>query len=229
MFGLSKWFLAAFVVCSLFFVLFPRVDIHVSSVFFSPEHGRFVLEDDPLVVFVYQAVQWGSRFLVVFLVLGLGVTALAKKKLIGLGPKAFVYLLLVFVLGPLLLINVVLKNNWCRARPHEIEAFAGTKRFTAAFVISDASDTNGSWPSGHAAFGFYFVAVAMLLRKRRALTMVLACALGTLIGLARMVQGRHFLSDVVCAFFFVFLVARVLYYVLYESKLGAAWQWRVTS
>jgi len=229
MFGLSKWFLAAFAVCSLFFVLFPRVDIHVSSLFFSPEHGRFVLEDDPVVVFVYHAVQWGSRLLVVSLALGLAVTVLAKRKLIGLGPKAFLYLLLAFLLGPFLLINVVLKNNWCRARPHEIEAFAGTKHFTPAFVISDASDTNGSWPSGHAAFGFYFVAVAMLLKRYRALVMALACALGALIGVARMVQGRHFLSDVVSAFFLVFLIARVLYYVLYETKLGAAWQWRATS
>ncbi len=229
MFGLSKWFLAAFVVCSLFFVLVPRVDIHVSSVFFNTVQDQFVLEDDPFVVFVYHAVQWGSRFLVVFLVLGLSVTALARKKFIGLEPKAFLYLLLVFLLGPFLLINVVFKNNWCRARPHEIEAFAGAKHFTPAFVISDASDTNGSWPSGHAAFGFYFVAVAMLLKKRRALVMALACALGALIGVARMVQGRHFLSDVVSAFFFVFLVARVLYYVLYETKLGAAWQWRAPS
>jgi lipid A 4'-phosphatase len=79
---------------------------------------------------------------------------------------------------------------------------------------------SGSWPSGHAALGFYFAAFAPLLKKRRAAATAAGVVLGALIGLGRMAQGRHFLSDVVFAYFFVSLTARLLYYFLCESRLA---------
>ncbi len=40
---------------------------------------------------------------------------------------------------------------------------------------------------------------------------------GSIVGLARMYQGRHFLSDVVFSFFFVYITAEILYYRMFEK------------
>lgn len=229
MLGLSKTFLTAFVICSLLLVLVPRIDLCASVLFHDPEHGGFPWHDNPAALAVYYAVRWASRVLPALLLVGLAVSLATRKKLLGLEPKAYLYLLLVFVVGIVLMVNVLFKQHWGRARPDQIIDFGGTLKFTRAFVISRQGESHGSWPSGHAAFGFYFFAVAMLLRKRRAIVMVLAGCLGAFIGLMRMIQGRHFLSDVVSAFFIIYIVARVTYYLMYESKLGSRWQWGRTS
>jgi len=228
MFGLTKWFLTAFVACALLFVLLPRIDLYVSSLFYSPDESVFFLHRAPLVKFAYRAVPWIGRCVFVLLVVGLVVMfATRRRKLLGLERKAYLYLLLVLLLGPVFLVNTVLKDCWGRARPNEVVEFGGTKMFTPAFFVYEPFETSGSWPSGHAAFGFYFVSFALLLKKRRALAMAAAVTLGSLIGLGRMVQGRHFLSDVVFAFFFVYMTARVLYYFLYEGKLARAGRFRI--
>ena len=225
MFGLSKAFLAAFAACVFLFVAFPEIDLGVSSLFFSQEEGVFVLRENRLALLMYHAVTWASRFLPVLLLVGLGVTSFTKKRPFDFEPKAFLYLLLVFVVGVILLVNAVFKDHWGRARPYQIEEFGGPMKFTPAFVISDQKESNSSWPCGHASFGFYFVAVAMVLKKHRALAMALAGVLGALIGLARMAQGKHFGGDVVSAFLLVYITERVLYYFMYESKCGSVWRW----
>jgi lipid A 4'-phosphatase len=220
-FGLTRWFVGAFVACALLFVLAPQVDLYASSLFYSPSEKVFFLHRAPLVKFVYHAVPWVGRGIFVPLAAALVVMFSTRKRLLlGLDRKAYLYLLLVLLLGPVLLVNTILKDGWGRARPNEVEAFGGAETFTPAFVIYKPFEASGSWPSGHAALGFYFTALAPLLRKRRAVATALGLALGALIGLGRMAEGRHYLSDVVFAFFFVSLTARLLYYLLCESRLA---------
>jgi len=224
MLGLSRAFLVVCVVCSLLLVFVPQIDMGCSRLFYDAPHESFVWRDAPVAVFVYHAVTWASRVLPALLIVGFCVSFFARKRLLGLDARALLYLLLVFVFGVVLMVNAVFKEQWGRARPHQIAAFGGTLKFTPAYVISRQHETHGSWPSGHASFGFYFVAVAMLLKRRRGLAMVLACLLGAFFGLLRMGQGKHFVSDVVTAFFIMYIVARVLYWLLYETKLGSRWE-----
>jgi lipid A 4'-phosphatase len=53
--------------------------------------------------------------------------------------------------------------------------------------------------------GFFFIALAWVFRDRRWLWA--GIALGAVVGLGRMAQGGHFLSDVVFAFWAVYLIA----------------------
>jgi lipid A 4'-phosphatase len=230
MFGVSKVFIAVFVACSLLLALVPQIDLWFSSLFYDPDlygsgHGGFPCRNNHVALVVYEVVRYTSRVLPLALVAGLVATLVRKRALFGFGTKAYAYLLAVFVIGDIIIINAVLKNGWARARPDETPAFGGDRRFTPAFVIAGQRRINGSWPSGHATLGFYFVAVGMLLRKRRTVAIAAAGALGGLIGLARIVQGRHFLSDVVSAFFIMYIVARVLYWVMYESRFWSRWRW----
>jgi lipid A 4'-phosphatase len=107
-----------------------------------------------------------------------------------------------------------------RARPDEVTHFGGARTFTPAFVPADQCESNCSFVSGHAAFVFGGFAVALVARRRRATTLLVA-VLGGLAGLGRMLQGAHFLSDIVFAGVFMYAVAWLLHRALYRDALHA--------
>ena len=113
------------------------------------------------------------------------------------------FLVLVVALGPGLLVNGVLKPGWSRPRPRQIEQFGGSYSYRSWWQPGGPG-AGKSFPSGHAAMGYALVAGAMLVPRRRRVwphSLVLAGAFGygTLMGVARIVQGGHFASDVVWA------------------------------
>jgi len=110
------------------------------------------------------------------------------------------YLVLAMIIGPGLLINSLFKEHWGRPRPRSIIEFGGTDHHLQVWE-KGISGKGKSFPCGHASVGFYFFTFFFLLRKRfkktAVLVFVLALFYGGLIGLARMIQGGHFASDVV--------------------------------
>ncbi|MBF0318240.1 MAG: phosphatase PAP2 family protein [Nitrospirae bacterium] len=124
-----------------------------------------------------------------------------------------IFLILSLVIGPGLLVNLAFKNYWGRPRPVEIKAFGGTWDYQQ--VLQKGKGGRGkSFPSGHASVGYYFLAFYFIFRRRkRALAhLSIALAYGTLIGVARMSMGGHFLSDVLWSAFIVFFSQWALYY-----------------
>jgi lipid A 4'-phosphatase len=105
-------------------------------------------------------------------------------------------------LGPGVLVNGLLKPYWGRPRPRHIVQFGGTQRFRPWWQPAGPG-AGQSFPSGHAAMGYVMISGAVLIACRRVWLRrwALASALGygTLIGLTRIVQGGHFLSDVACS------------------------------
>lgn len=106
------------------------------------------------------------------------------------------------VLGPLLAINGILKSFWGRARPMEIFEFGGFKTFSPAGIISNQCSLDCSFASGHTAMGFWALSLALLAPRRfRRQAVAAALTLGALLGIGRIAQGMHFLSDVLFAAF----------------------------
>ncbi len=138
--------------------------------------------------------------------------------------KALLFVALSTALGPGLLANAVLKDHWGRARPSQVEAFGGAHRFTPAPLPAAECPRNCSFVSGHAALGFSLVAFAFLLPPGRSRRRGAAAALGfgALVGLVRIAQGGHFLSDVVWAGLVVFGVTALLYWWVVEKDGLAA-------
>jgi lipid A 4'-phosphatase len=146
---------------------------------------------------------------------------LVRRRSVGpFDARAILFVLAVLAVGPGLVVNVVFKDHWGRARPRDVVHFGGTRTFTPAFVISDQCDRNCSFVSGHASLPFAFVALGYFLRRRRWAVYAAAAAFGGAVGLGRIVQGAHFLSDVVFSGIFVFLVAYLLAH--YVFRLPAA-------
>jgi lipid A 4'-phosphatase len=126
------------------------------------------------------------------------------------------FLVLFLLLGPGLLINTVFKDHWGRPRPADIEAFGGTNTFLPVWVKGEAGHGK-SFPSGHASVGFFVFAPFFFLRrkanKKAFLFLSLGILYGLLLGLGRIVQGGHFLSDVLWAGGFTYLTGLILSYV----------------
>jgi lipid A 4'-phosphatase len=203
-------------------VAVPSLDLRVSGWFYDAQAG-FYLKNAPLVRFVYELVPWITRSVVAGLVLFLlaAWTFFRHRQFFRAQRRAALYLLLVMIIGPGLLVNSVFKDHWGRARPSQVVEFGGSKQFTRAAVPADQCPKNCSFVSGHASVGFYFLALAFVVPRRRALWLVIGTALGLGIGLVRIMQGGHFLSDVVFCGIIVYLTARVLHALMFGAPPSA--------
>jgi len=219
--GLSRVFMGSFLAAALLFYVFPELDIRFSMLFYDPV-SRFYLADAPFCHYIYESVEIVSTAWVVLAFLLLTVLWIRKKPWFGLSAKHLIYLLAALAMGPGLIVNVVLKDNWGRARPYDVIQFGGASVFTPAFAISSQCHHNCSFVSGHAAMGFYFIAFGFfrhkVCRKRFNLLILLAGIYGAVVGLVRILQGGHFLSDIVFAFFVIYAASAVLYWIMFERK-----------
>lgn len=132
--------------------------------------------------------------------------------------KIAVYLLLVMLIGPGLIINSLLKDQWGRPRPRDIVDYGGKYAYEAPFTM-DKSSPGKSFPCGHASMGFYFFALAFALgykrdKRLKLLIMLSALLYGSVIGLVRIMQGGHFLSDVIVSALILYLVSAALWYIM---------------
>ncbi|HKX07331.1 MAG TPA: phosphatase PAP2 family protein [Stellaceae bacterium] len=208
------------------FLLAPGLDLWASGLFFRPGEG-FFLANAGVVRALYRAVPWIVAAEAIGIPLLLAVGWWRGRWLLGIAPKQTAFVLLVLALGPGGAVNTVLKDHWGRARPSQVTEFGGAQAFTPAPLPATGCDRNCSFVSGHASVGFGLIAFAFLAgdrRRRRALAAG-AIATGTAIGLARMAQGAHFLSDVVFAGLVVCGIAWLLAWALLKRDIaGALWR-----
>ena len=177
----------------------PGFDLFFTGLFYNEKEWFFWRYALPL-EFVRKALPTLIIGLGVFLLL-IGLANLwLKDNIFNMTRRAMAYLLLTILLGPGLIVNLLFKEHWGRARPSTIVEFGGKQNFTPPLVIADQCDGNCSFASGHAAIAFWTFALAMLLppawRWRAGWA---AIGFGFLIGLVRVIQGAHFYSDVMSA------------------------------
>ncbi len=184
-----------------------ELDQNIASAVYSPDKGwegafetfwRWLY-----VVAPWPAIAMGVGALAV-LIVGFLVRDLAVYR------KEMVFLLLLLLLGPGLLVNIVLKDNVGRPRPHETIQFGGEHEYFHFWQGGTSKGRNNSFPSGHASIAFAVMGPWFLLRSRhgRAAKIFLASGIswGLLVGTARIFQGGHFISDVIWAGGLVYLV-----------------------
>lgn len=200
-----------FFACAALFLIVPELDLKFHRMFFDAARGGFYLKNHPLAVAVYEGVPWITRGLVLVVLVSWALSEWKKRDVLSVNRKVAAYVLLVLAVGPGLLVNAVFKDHWGRARPSQIVEFGGEKQFTPAWVMTDQCERNCSFVSGHASIGFYLLAFALLSRKHRKSLLTLGVLSGLLVGWARVVQGGHFLSDVIFSGFVVYFTACILF------------------
>ncbi len=197
-----RWAIAA--LCLLMFV--PGLDIAFSGLFYRGGAG-FYLDRARFFIFVREAAPTIIIGTLIFCLLLWIAGLLFRQAFLGITTPRMVYLIATLGIGPGLLVETILKSHWGRARPNDTIFFGGHAAFTPPGWIANECSHNCSFTSGHAAIGFWLTAYAFLLPKEWRLTGVLiGLACGAVIGLVRVIQGAHFLSDIVFAGAFVLAV-----------------------
>jgi lipid A 4'-phosphatase len=207
---------------TIFFVSWPEFDLVTARLFFDDTH-RFFLERHPVPRLFNTLIDALAVVLIVSGLGGMAYTGLAGRTLAGHGPRAFAFIVASVVVGPGLVANTVFKNEWGRARPRQIVEFGGGADFTPALAMADQCARNCSFVAGDASLAFALLAVALLApQSTRARWIAAAVFFGAFIGFIRIVQGAHFLSDVVFAGIFVSLVVLLLKGMIFEGCWGGA-------
>ncbi len=210
---ISRYWLAgltlATVFFSLIFYLFPQIDLAVSAQFQS--NGNFILEKGNRAAIATDIMHYGMR-IVFFAYVALGAILLSiRKEPEWLSLKKYLFVILSVALAAGLMTNVLLKDNWGRARPNQTAEFGGTLHFTPAWVISDQCGKNCSFVGGDVSFAFCALAPAMLATRRKRLWISFAIAFGTVIALGRLAAGGHYFSDCVLAALLTCLLITAMY------------------
>ena len=194
------------------FFFVPQLDLAASRVFYDPGRG-FVLASWPPILFVFRAIPWIAWGMLLLVAVGIFWLLVFRRPLWRLDRKALVFVVVSTMAGPGLFANTLFKDHWGRARPAQTEMFGGAHRFTAAPLPAAECDRNCGFVSGHAALAFSLVALALLLPPGRPRRLGIATSLGfgAFVGLGRIAQGAHFLSDVVYAGLLVYGTTFLLY------------------
>jgi lipid A 4'-phosphatase len=200
-------------------MVFPKYDIIFSSNFYSLEGGFFGI-DSPFAYTVFKAVPIITQIWSILCALLLCLNIVLNRSLSKLLRSSVVFLLFAALIGPALVVSYGFKEHIGRARPKDIIEFGGHKNFTAPFELSKECKSNCSFSSAHAAMGFYFTSLAWIFPlKYQNITFLLAFLFGSFVGLGRIMQGGHFLSDIVFSFVIVMIVNEVSYkFWLYLKK-----------
>ena len=210
--------LVSMLACSALFLLWPEIDLRTSAVFYTEGSG-FWGERNAFVMALYRGIPMMSNAIIIGLFIAL-FAYMFQRGLQGARRRIQVgYLITALILGPGLLIDVVLKDHWGRARPAKVTEFGGAATFSPAIIPTDQCGKNCSFVSGHASAGFYFVSLGFLggVAARRRWTLI-GLGLGAVFGFGRVAQGGHFLSDIVFSFYATWFAAWLAWVIF--IKLG---------
>ncbi|MCX6249694.1 MAG: phosphatase PAP2 family protein [Bacteroidetes bacterium] len=197
---------------------YTNTDIALQRYFYSPEKG-WLLQYKPFWDFIYRFGIFPGYFLA-FAGLIMITLSYWNVKYIHY-RKASMVLVFTIVVGPGVLVNLLLKDHTGRPRPREITEFGGTEKYVC---VCEKGDTNEgkSFPCGHCSMGFYLAIPYLFLRNRKRLLacsfLVLGIGYGVIIGIARMMAGGHFASDVLWAGGLVWLIALTGHYLFRVDK-----------
>ena len=211
-FNLSKITLlaATLMAVSFIFVGFPQIDITVSALFYKPEQN-FLLRNTPLHLFVDSWIRPSIKYLTVTLVVACVYKLFFGQSTVKRRFNIVAFLFSSFLLGPVLLVNGLLKEFIGRARPKNIIEYGGTKIFSPAYFPADQCETNCSFVSGDAAVAFSTIAFALIFKgKLRFQLVAIALSFGVLVSIYRLGTGAHFLSDTVLSGLFCILIILIL-------------------
>ena len=123
--------------------------------------------------------------------------------------------LLVLLVGPILLVNLILKELWGRPRPYQTEQFGGEFPYVSPGTITDFCQSNCSFVSGEASAAFWMMTFILFVPGIwRWVFGIGIAALSTGISLLRVSFGRHYISDVIMSALFTLLIFAIIYLIV---------------
>lgn len=122
-----------------------------------------------------------------------------------------------------LIVNSYFKTHWGRPRPHMVAEFGGTREYREPWEKADDREAK-SFPSSHSSAAFFMLSPWFVLRRRDRKKALLwlggGIAYGSAMGVARIFNGAHFLTDVMWAGGVVYITGAVLAWLLSVEEAG---------
>jgi len=179
-------------------------------------HGGWIYARDYPWCWIYD---YGEIPAIVMAIVALGAYIAARLgKVRGEYAKPCLVIILTVVLGPGLMVNGLLKHFWGRPRPSDLLVFGGNHVYRKASEPG-AIGEGKSFTCGHCSMAFA-VASAGAFYPYHPVVAVIAITggivFGTAAGAARMIQGGHFLTDVLWSAIIVFVIITALYYLVFR-------------
>lgn len=206
----------------LFFLTIPfwffNIDIAFSNLFYAPDIG-WIFFNNKIVNALYK---YGTLPAIIFSIFFIVVLVFQKyfKGKENLRKIAIVFLI-TLIFAPGIIINVILKNYSGRPRPREITHFNGKWEYRKVLQIGQPG-RGYSFPCGHCSMGFIFCSIYFILKNKRKILANISLwgglIYGTVMGIGRVSQGAHFLSDVIWAGAITIITAEIIYYFLFEKE-----------
>ncbi|MCU0828715.1 MAG: phosphatase PAP2 family protein [Tabrizicola sp.] len=198
------------------FAIWPDIDLRISSAFHDPATG-FIIEGHPVTEAARHAVWNLGILLCLVAVFGVAIAAAGREFL--LPGRTWGFVVTLYVIGPGLMVETLMKPLWGRARPAQIAEFGGPLHFSPPNEMVNLCLQNCSFVSGEVS-GATVTALTVLLFHDRVsdrlskiasvLLLTFAWSLPLAVALQRVAAGRHFLSDAVFALLFTLLLAVAL-------------------
>lgn len=159
------------------------------------------------------------------------ILALSALLLSYVVPRQFTWrppalcLVLTLAVGAGFITHTLLKDHWGRPRPRQVVEFGGQQDFRPFWRPNffRQPEPSKSFPCGHCTMGFYFFTFIFLGKRYRKRWLVyagiaLSAVIGITLGLTRMMQGGHFLSDVLVSALIMWLTAFVIDRLIFEDQ-----------
>lgn len=206
-------FIVLSAILAFIFIIFYPLDLKFSELFYTSSEG-FYLNRNIFLIAIHEAVPW-IVILLSFSYLSLLALSFANINPVkSLARPQLVFLIVTLIVGPGIIVNSLLKEYSGRARPIHNEYYGGDKKFSKALTISNQCQSNCSFTSGDASVGFSLFAFAFIFKRRKILINITAILAGSFIGMARIMQGLHFASDVIFSGIFVYATCLLIYWIL---------------
>lgn len=184
---------------SAVFVACPGIDLAVSRLFYVEGVGFPASRIEVLSTFRAFG-QYFPLALTVALIFGLVLKLVYPSRPSLFPPRFTLYFSSLFLLGPALTVNGILKPLFDRPRPRNVIDFGGTDTFVHAWGLGGHFFDDRSFVSGEAAVVTCLIPLAFFVPVvwRRAVFALLSL-FAALTALNRIAFGAHFLSDVLIA------------------------------
>lgn len=197
--------------------MLTHLDTQISHLFFNVQ-DRFYLKGSSLEQLIYQSINL-AVLLTALCCLGYLIARVFFKR----GQRHHRLMLALFfsmLIGPGIIVNSLLKDNWGRPRPIQTQEFGGQYQ-PKALLEFNWGNKGSSFPSGHASVPFAFLVLAFAARRRgkselaAKITTGLSCWF-VAVALARIAAGGHHFSDVMWGGYISFMIAWLCSYKLLE-------------
>jgi membrane-associated PAP2 superfamily phosphatase len=205
------------IVVGALFGVYPQLDLAISAFFYDPHAGLFKVNAQPWVNHARDAARYLIALLVAPAFLSVAGKILLPRRRMPVGGRAALLLIAALALGPGLLTNAILKDNWPRSRPIDVTELGGADRFVPWWDPRGECPANCSFVAGEASGAFWTLAPAALAPPQwRAAAYAGALTFGAAVSALRVAGGGHFFTDVVFAGVFTFLLIWVLHGLIFR-------------